>query len=478
MRTLKRFCLAALALAASQAANAGGPTGGIFGGYYAIGPHDPLQSDVTLVARVGYDILPVFSIEAEMGFLQDKTRLQQYYYDALTPRLNFLIAPDFGFPEKVKPFIAFGPGFFYRKVHRVPVGEESNEDGWGNYKNPDTDFQFNIGPGVKYWIGSFVYLRTDFRFIYLAGNEPLGTRPDQYSHWEWTLGIGFGQGDVAKDTDEDGILDKVDECIDDKEDFDKYQDEDGCPEDDNDKDGINDARDECPDDPEDPDGFEDRDGCPEEDNDEDGLYDVQDNCPNEFGPEENEGCPITDFDSDGDGLLDSEDACPDEPGPRSARGCPDRDADHVPDKRDECPDVPGNLDADPERSNGCPSRVVVTRDKIMILEKVYFEYNKAIIKKESYGLLDDVAAVLLEYPDLQLVEVAGHTDGDGGDDYNLELSQARAESVRNFLIAAGVEESRLTAKGYGESMPVDSNATEAGKANNRRVEFTILQREE
>jgi outer membrane protein OmpA-like peptidoglycan-associated protein len=389
-------------------------------------------------------------------------------YDGITPRLNALIfTPKFG---DFEPFLALGGGVFRQHIHRTTEGETSNDhpkhEGWGNYKNPDTDGLMNWGPGVMYRLGSLAYLRTDFRFVYTGGEEPMGTledpRADRFSAWEWTLGVGFGAGTQPKDTDGDGLNDKVDECIEEPEDFDDFEDQDGCPELDNDDDGIKDLKDKCPLDPEDPDGFQDRDGCPDDDNDEDGVFDVHDDCPNDYGDPENNGCPI---------YNDTEPTRVEPPPP------PDRDGDRVPDERDECPDTPGDPRADPETSNGCPSRVVVTREKIVILDKVFFEYNKATIKHESYSLLDEVAGVMLEHPEITKIEVQGHTDSDGDDAYNMKLSQARAESVRNYLIAAGVEPDRLTAHGYGETVPIDTNGNDTGKANNRRVEFAILARE-
>lgn len=476
-----RACLLALALVASDAHAGGGAYGGLFAGYYAIGPDDAINGDFTVVPRVGYRFNDLVMVEAESGFVQSTTRIQGYVYDGLSPRLNAVVfLPKFG---DFEPFVAAGPGVFYRNVHRESVGQSSNEDGWGNYRNPDVDFLANVGPGVMYRLGDLVVVRADLRGVLTAGTEPLGERPDRFSAMEFTVGVGFGAGPAPKDTDGDGILDKVDECVDDPEDFDHYKDDDGCPERDNDKDGITDEKDKCPDDPEDRDGFADKDGCPEPDNDRDTVLDVEDDCPNEYGDPENNGCPRFDeplperSDRDADGLYDDEDACPDDPGPRETLGCPDRDDDRVPDFRDECPDVAGDPRADPATSNGCPSRVVVTREKIVILEKVFFEFNKAIIKKESYSLLDEVAQVLFDHPEIVRIEVAGHTDADGNDAYNLKLSQARAESVRNYLIAAGVEEVRLTARGYGETVPIDSNGTDAGKANNRRVEFVIIERD-
>ncbi|MEZ4368820.1 MAG: OmpA family protein [Kofleriaceae bacterium] len=121
--------------------------------------------------------------------------------------------------------------------------------------------------------------------------------------------------------------------------------------------------------------------------------------------------------------------------------------------------------------------MVVTDTNIEILDKVYFEYNKDIIKKESYPILDAVAATLEGTTDIKLVEIQGHTDERGNDAYNLDLSNRRAASVRKYLIDKGIDSGRLTSQGYGETQPVDPGHNEKAWADNRRVEFLILKRE-
>ena len=120
--------------------------------------------------------------------------------------------------------------------------------------------------------------------------------------------------------------------------------------------------------------------------------------------------------------------------------------------------------------------MVVTDTKIEILDKVYFEYNKAVIKKESYPILDAVAATLQGNPDIQLIEVQGHTDERGNDAYNLDLSTKRARAVLEYLTGKGVSADRLQSQGYGETQPIDKRHNEEAWAKNRRVEFLILKR--
>jgi OmpA-OmpF porin, OOP family len=249
------------------------------------------------------------------------------------------------------------------------------------------------------------------------------------------------------DADGDGILDPDDKCPKVPEDKDGFQDEDGCPEDDNDADGLADKIDKCPNEPEDKDSFEDDDGCPEDDNDKDGLADRVDQCPNEAedkdGFEDDDGCPDTD--NDKDGIADKDDKCPNEAGV-APDGCPKKYA-----------------------------RVVVTEKKIELKETVYFDTNKATIKAVSFKLLDDVALALTDNPTIK-VEIQGHTDSQGNDAFNLKLSQRRAESVRAYLLKKSIAADRMTAKGYGEDVPIADNRTADGRSQNRRVEFVITSR--
>jgi OmpA-OmpF porin, OOP family len=123
-----------------------------------------------------------------------------------------------------------------------------------------------------------------------------------------------------------------------------------------------------------------------------------------------------------------------------------------------------------------PERVVVTREKIEITEKVQFEVNKAILLDESKGLLDEVARVMNEHPEIQVIQVEGHTDSTGGTRHNRKLSDKRAKAVRDYLVSRGVERARLVPKGFGEDVPMADNDTEEGRYQNRRVEFKILKR--
>jgi len=317
------------------------------------------------------------------------------------------------------------------------------------------------------------------------------------------------------DLDRDGIFDRSDQCPERAEDRDGFEDSDGCPEVDNDRDLIPDVADRCPDQPEDRDTFEDDDGCPDEDNDKDGIPDIQDECPFAPGPPEFRGCTAETFDSDNDGVKDSIDQCRDEAEDldefEDEDGCPDpdNDGDQIPDAFDDCPleaedmdgfeddngcpepdnDMDGVLDADdkcPEEQevingvdddDGCPdrgeSKVVLTPDKIEILEKVYFKSGKATIRSGSFNLLGQVAMVIKANPQIGKIRIEGHTDSRGNRKRNIRLSQDRAEAVRDYLVKRGVPADRLEAQGFGPDRPVVSNRTSKGREENRRVEFVV-----
>jgi outer membrane protein OmpA-like peptidoglycan-associated protein len=125
-----------------------------------------------------------------------------------------------------------------------------------------------------------------------------------------------------------------------------------------------------------------------------------------------------------------------------------------------------------------PKRVEVTADKIVINEKIQFDFDKTTIKPESNSLLDEIVSVIKDNPQIKKIAIEGHTDGDGSDKYNLKLSDGRAKSVMEYLTSHGVDAKRLTAKGYGETKPIASNETPEGKEANRRVEFLITEQEE
>ncbi|GGX79637.1 hypothetical protein GCM10007160_03740 [Litchfieldella qijiaojingensis] len=172
-----------------------------------------------------------------------------------------------------------------------------------------------------------------------------------------------------------------------------------------------------------------------------------------------EGCPL---DSDGDGVPDYRDQCPGTPAgvEVDAQGCPlDSDGDGVPDYRDQCPNTPAGAEVN---ALGCPESLV--------LRDVNFEFDSARLTPQAEQVLDGVAERLVASPNVR-VSIEGHTDSVGSDAYNQQLSQRRAESVVDYLESRGVERNRMRAQGFGEEQPIASNETDAGRAENRRVEL-------
>lgn len=232
-----------------------------------------------------------------------------------------------------------------------------------------------------------------------------------------------------KDRDGDGVLDVDDKCPD----VPGVAALQGCP--DRDGDGITDAEDKCPDVP----GFARYQGCPIPDTDKDGINDEMDKCPTVPGIARYQGCPIPD--TDGDGVNDEEDKCKNEKGPASNYGCP-----------------------------------VISEELIkrvnLAAKNVFFATASSKLLAKSFPKLNDVVSILNDNPSYK-VQIDGHTDSQGKDEYNQTLSDQRAASVKAYLVSKGIDEARLASTGYGETKPVADNNTAAGRAKNRRVEMTL-----
>ena len=315
------------------------------------------------------------------------------------------------------------------------------------------------------------------------------------------------------DQDGDKVLDGIDQCPDTP--AGATVDAKGCPAaaagpGDSDGDGVNDLLDKCPATPA---GAKvDSDGCPI-DSDHDGVWDGIDRCPDTpaGATVDANGCPS---DSDGDKVFDGIDRCPDTvPGtPVDATGCPaDSDKDGVPDSLDKCPNTPSGIQVD---GNGCPiahdtdgDGVVDSQDRCpntppgsrvdqfgclllfepvtpappgapparptLILQGVNFQTGRSVLTRESYAVLDQVAASLVANPQIR-IEIAGYTDSTGGKMMNLRLSMGRAGAVQHYLARKGVSPLRMRARGFGASGYIAPNSTAEGRAKNRRVELHKL----
>ena len=406
--------------------------------------------------RLGLMFNDIFGVEGEFGVIPSESRSLVFDIWNITYRGHFIAQFGASDPnQKLIPFVLFGGG-------AMQVVSSKNETVIGK----DVDAELYAGIGAKYRVDNGWGLRVDGRILFPPSSASDGATVD----FEALLSIykEFGRKEATKaapsgpkDTDGDGINDDVDKCPNEAEDKDGFQDEDGCPDPDNDNDGIPDAQDKCPLEAEDKDGFQDEDGCPDPDNDGDGIPDAQDKCPNEA--------------EDKDGFQD-EDGCPD----------PDNDGDGVPDAQDKCPDQPETKNGYQDE-DGCPDEIPA-KIKLFtgVIQGINFKVSSADLLPSSNGTLNKAVAVLKEFPELKM-EVQGHTDdqpfikkkGQQFED-NQALSQGRAESVKAYFVKNGIDESRLTAKGYGSTVPVEDPTTlkgaklNAARAKNRRVEFKLV----
>jgi outer membrane protein OmpA-like peptidoglycan-associated protein len=451
----------------------------------------------------GWDLRPEYQYQSFRANLADLTVGVRY-------KLNngSILSED----AKIAPYFQAGIGGFYAhsKVTWGPHPYVQDEFYADLTKKPaitELNAAVQGAFGINFFVTERIGLRYSFTATYTMSDIWDGATqsyPDPvhniYKHQLWrtndmyalhalsltfAVGEGTGSGPKApKDKDEDGVPDKYDLCKNTEPKYRRYVDSVGCPAD-TDKDGILDADDKCPDVA----GPAEFNGCP--DSDADGIQDKVDACPNIAGIAKFNGCP----DTDGDGVSDKEDGCPTIAGLPAFGGCPDTDGDGVEDRKDKCPNIAGaiagegcpdtdgdgvfnNIDKCPDvagtvASKGCPEIKKEVVQKIALAAKgINFENGKAVITASSFKSLDDLATLLNTYPGAS-VEIQGHTDNNGAADANKTLSQDRANAVKRYLAAGGVAEARMTAVGYGQEMPIADNATPAGKAKNRRVDFKL-----
>lgn len=318
----------------------------------------------------------------------------------------------------------------------------------GGYTSADSkgEGMLNVGVGFNTWVSD------NFGINFQTGTKK-GFSGNVGTHYQTTAGLVFKFG--GKDTDGDGVYDKDDACPE----VAGLKAFNGCP--DADGDGVKDADDACPNVA----GLASLNGCPDADGD--GVADKNDMCPNSKGTKANKGCP----DTDGDGVVDKNDGCPQVAGPTENKGCPwpDTDKDGVLDKDDNCINEAG-----PASNNGCPE---ISKAEIAQLEElfktVYFDSGKNTFKEETISKLDEAASIMQKFTTAKF-NISGHTDSTGSKKRNLELSESRANAVKDYLVSKGDSSSNLTAKGFGEDMPIASNNTRSGRSKNRRVEVKLI----
>ena len=400
-----------------------------------------LQNSALFGLRLGVYFGSMFGVEAEGGFIPGETReganktTPLVSAAGLTYRAQAVAQFRTKDPSaRIIPFVLAGAGVFQ-------LIDTDNDTVIAKDSTPI----FYAGVGAKYRTKDGWIVRLDGRILFPkktggAMESPSGVTQDL----EILVGVSkdFGAKKIVKikeetptptadqDPDKDGILGAADKCPQEPEDKDSFEDDNGCPDLDNDNDGIADATDKCPTEPEDKDNFEDDNGCPDPDNDGDGVPDAADKCGDQ--PETRNG-------------FEDEDGCPDE--------------------------IPEKL----KKFTG-------------VIQGITFKVNSVELIGGSSKTLDAAVAVLQEFKDAKL-EIQGHTDDQplkagGKFASNEQLSQGRADSVKDYMVKKGVDASRLTSKGYGDTQPVEAPAglkgpkLNAARAKNRRVEFKLVTGEE
>ncbi len=373
--------------------------------------------------------------------------------------------PDWRF----QPYLLGGIGVDLWTVEDIATDKSRGAD----------DFNVKVGTGLLFPINDnftidaqvkltreLANLSEDFPAGFYGPNtwEEYDDRPFK-GYLEVSLGLAYMFGAKA-DEDGDGVSDKKDQCP--GTPLGVVVDQFGCPID-SDGDGVPDYLDKCPDTPKE--AVADMHGCPI-DSDGDGVPDYLDKCPNtpKGYKVDAGGCPL---DDDGDGVLNEADKCPNTPpgAPVDASGCPlDSDNDGVYDYLDKCPGTPVGIEVD---ETGCP-RIIKKGEKITL--HINFPTNSFEIDDASKIILDGVAQTMISFPDIK-IRAGGFTDNTGSTNYNRTLSENRAKAVVEYLGSKGVPTDRMSFRGYGEDPQyfIGDNATEEGRAENRRVELESVE---
>ncbi|MFC1889704.1 OmpA family protein [Thermodesulfobacteriota bacterium] len=391
--------------------------------------HDPRAFNYDVLGvRLGYNITKRFGLEGSYERINTSFKPFNSGENGTIPVDLSLFRLD-GYYHLLTgtfaPFLVVGGGMGLFEMNGP--GDSKKEKALANY-----------GLGLKVFATEDLGIRADVRHVI-----PFD---DIYHNLEFNVGVfyAFG-GKPPKDTDGDGIFDKLDDC------------------------------------PNTPLGAQvNGNGCPL-DEDGDGVFNGLDNCP-DTRPElqvDEFGCPL---DSDGDGVYDGLDNCPGTPSevPVDNQGCPsapDSDGDGVPDELDLCPATPAGTEV---ADNGCPElkgREIIGIEEIrkaVALLKVKFQFDDANLKADFYALLDQIREMLQSNEDVSIC-IEGHASLEGDEQYNQLLSEKRALTVKQYLVDQGIDTERLVCKGYGETKPIAPNDTPQGRVENRRVEFKVLE---
>ncbi len=383
----------------------------------------PVEDGIYFGGRLGYFFTKRLGGELTFGYSPTEVKGADRFFDMYSIRMeavyNFMTC-------RVVPFMTVGGGLTLVDV-----------ENWGMEEGMDIAY----GGGLKYFLTDDVSLRADVRHVFYF-EDHIEPSSDMYNNIEFVLGFSYLFGGEVEDSDGDGVSNCSDLCAETSRGVPvDYR---GCPTD-SDFDGIVDGWDECPDTPR---GVAvDDHGCS-----------IQSAAASPV-----EEAPLSD--QDGDGVPDGADQCPDTAAGIAVDsiGCPlDSDGDGIYDGMDQCPDTPPGERVD---EAGCTLG--------WVLEGIQFAFDNSTITTTSATSLEKLVAMMNQNSDYRIV-LEGHTDSRGPAEYNQKLSGYRAQSVKNYLVQRGIGVERIDVRGYGESQPVASNDTEAGRALNRRVEFKVL----
>jgi len=399
----------------------------------------------------GSDIF--LGLKLEMGYINISGSSNQKSYNTDIIILGPSVSLNYQLSKKFYPYLGLGLQNLW----------------YDNFSSLD----FNTELGLQYLVSRFFAINGNIAFNFIStdkldGLEISGSNNDFVS--TFSIGISYAVDLTFKDDiDNDGILNEDDNCPEQGEDFDGFQDDDGCPEFDNDKDGIVDLKDKCVDEAEDFDGFQDDDGCPEPDNDNDGVMDFEDNCPDLKEDFDNfndlDGCP--DLDNDNDGIVDINDQCPDKPETfnnfEDMDGCPDE----IP-KTEIVEEIIPDIDKTvkkitPEKK----IRIAIPNEFFLEGDRI-FENNSATIKPSANKSLNSIADQMKNNLDFTW-RIEGHSDNSGTQRQLKALTTKRANAVKNYFISKGLSPSLFQTIGLGDEVPIAPNSTIQGKLKNRRV---------
>ena len=435
---------------------------GPVGGYTFFRDSLKLKDNFYVGGKLGYQWLPWLGIEAVGGYtptqvdVPAKTDITFWHTSG-----NLVFSP--WVTQSAVPYVFVGGGYSSLKL-KDAVDDVDVHFGTGEF-----------GAGMRYWFNDMVGLLFEGRGILSLPKENWW-KDYKLDEMVASAGITLAFGGKPRDTDGDGVSDRKDKCP--NTPAGAKVDATGCPID-SDGDGVFDGLDKCPGTPK---GCTvDKAGCPT-DADGDGVCDGLDQCADtpKGATVDAKGCPS---DADGDGVYDGLDQCP-----NTTKGCAvdekgcskDSDGDGVCDGLDKCPGTAAGLKVD---AAGCPIEVIDRETELLDtgmirLQNINFETAKATLLPESYPTLDVVGQVLSRWPDLR-IEVGGHCDSRGSAAYNQKLSEARAQSVLDYVMgkSPNLKPEQFSAKGYGEGSPLVPNSSALNMAKNRRVEFKVLNKD-